>query len=74
MMVPREQGLVRFYIQLGKLEGEAMQSSKDLPQILAEVAEKTMKPYSLKYEICDWCSSYTVFFYFYFLVLIKKRS
>jgi phenol 2-monooxygenase (NADPH) len=78
MTVPREKGLVRFYIQLlEKLDKEVVQPSKDLPQMLAEVANKTMNPYSLKYEVCDWCSSYTVrtrFILWFFFLTGENRG
>lgn len=71
MTVPREKGLVRFYIQLLGTEGEEVaQQSNDLPQSLVKVADKIMNPYSLKYEICDWCSSYTVSTPFIFLLFL----
>lgn len=57
MTLPRENRLVRFYIQLKDFLGkEATGSSKSSPERLAGMAESIMKPYKLAFTHCDWWS------------------
>jgi phenol 2-monooxygenase len=62
MTLPREEGLVRFYVQLE--ESSAKESnfdrSKITPDDIIEIARKIMQPYTLDYNHCDWFSVYTV--------------
>ena len=61
MTLPRENRLVRFYIQLKDFLGkEATGSSKSSPERLAGMAESIMKPYKLAFTHCDWWSLYHV--------------
>ncbi|KAJ5561491.1 hypothetical protein N7461_000252 [Penicillium sp. DV-2018c] len=62
MTVPRENRLVRFYIQIRdeSKEKEAVQHHTRSPQAMIETAEKLMKPYKLTYKYCDWWSNYSI--------------
>jgi phenol 2-monooxygenase len=62
MTLPREAGLVRFYVQLGESSAEEndFDRSKVTPDDIINIARKIMQPYTLDYNHCDWFSVYTV--------------
>jgi phenol 2-monooxygenase len=62
MTLPREAGLVRFYVQLGESSAEEtdFDRSKVTPDDIIKIARKIMQPYTLDYKHCDWFSVYTV--------------
>ncbi|KAI4849914.1 phenol 2-monooxygenase [Aureobasidium sp. EXF-8845] len=62
MTLPREAGLVRFYVQLGEPSAEEtdFDRSKVTPDDIIKIARKIMQPYTLDYSHCDWFSVYTV--------------
>ncbi|KAH0367805.1 phenol 2-monooxygenase, partial [Aureobasidium melanogenum] len=62
MTLPREEGLVRFYVQLGETaaKGGTFNRSKITPDDIIETSRKILQPYTLDYSHCDWFSVYTV--------------
>ncbi|OAL20985.1 hypothetical protein AYO22_08405 [Fonsecaea multimorphosa] len=62
MTVPRENRLVRFYIQLAETgsEGDDFDTAKVTLEMIAQKAAKILSPFHLRYEYCDWWSVYTV--------------
>ena len=62
MVIPRERGLVRLYIQLTEVgkDGGQVDRSKITPDIILRAAQKTMSPYKLTYDYCDWWTAYQV--------------
>ncbi|KAF4186782.1 hypothetical protein CNMCM8927_005060 [Aspergillus lentulus] len=63
MTAPRENRLVRFYIQIKgdkELERMAQNHSDDTPRALINAAERWISPYKLSYKHCDWWSIYPV--------------
>ncbi|KAI4746357.1 phenol 2-monooxygenase [Aureobasidium sp. EXF-12298] len=62
MTLPRENGLVRFYVQLGEssVRGSDLDRSKVTPDDIIKIARKILQPYTLDYNHCDWFSVYTV--------------
>ncbi|KAK5999508.1 hypothetical protein QM012_005361 [Aureobasidium pullulans] len=62
MTLPREDGLVRFYVQLGEssAKGSTFDRSKVTPDDIIETSRKILQPYTLDYSHCDWFSVYTV--------------
>ncbi|CAD0100862.1 unnamed protein product [Aureobasidium mustum] len=62
MTLPRENGLVRFYVQLGEssVQGSNFDRSKVTPDDIIETSRKILQPYTLDYGHCDWFSVYTV--------------
>ena len=61
MTLPREDRLVRFYIQLAETgSGEDFDGAAFTPEKMVEQARKVLEPYTLDFEICDWHSVYTV--------------
>lgn len=63
MTAPRENRLVRFYIELtadSDLERKAMEQSEESPNALIQLAQRILQPYSLTYTYCDWWSIYPV--------------
>lgn len=60
MTAPRENRLVRLYIQLEEDGEEVKRRGEHSPRPLVELAEQTMKPYYLTYKHCDWWSLYPV--------------
>lgn len=62
MVIPREKGLVRLYIQLNEVKKEAgsMERSEVGPETILESAQKILSPYQLKYDYCDWWTVYQV--------------
>jgi phenol 2-monooxygenase (NADPH) len=56
MVIPRENTLVRLYIQLKEVtadEGRA-DRSQITPDMILTTAQKILKPYSLQYRYIDW--------------------
>lgn len=62
MVIPRERGLVRLYIQLTEVgkDGGQVDRSKITPDIILKGAQKTLSPYKLTYDYCDWWTAYQV--------------
>lgn len=61
MTFPREDRLVRFYIQLAETESEEhVVGASSTPEKMVEQARNVLEPYTLDFEVCDWHSIYTV--------------
>ncbi|CAD6565765.1 MAG: hypothetical protein ASARMPRED_007976 [Alectoria sarmentosa] len=62
MIIPRENKLVRFYIQLTEVNsaGQQVDRSKITPEIILKAARKIMSPYELAYAYCDWWTAYQI--------------
>lgn len=62
MTMPREDRLVRLYVQLGEMaKGSEMVNPADVtPELILEHAQRIYHPYKLNFKICDWHSVYTV--------------
>ncbi|KAL8905681.1 MAG: hypothetical protein Q9207_002495, partial [Kuettlingeria erythrocarpa] len=61
MTFPRENHLVRFYIQLPneRQHGQADHKKPSLESIF-KTAQRILAPYTLEYSICDWWSVYCI--------------
>lgn len=65
MVIPRENRLVRLYIQLKEVIPDASgraDKSKITPALIFGAAQKILHPYKIDYEYCDWWTAYQVFF------------
>lgn len=63
MTAPRENQLVRFYIQLkgdSDLERKALSQSNETPDALIQLIQRALHPYTLTYKYCDWWSIYPI--------------
>jgi len=62
MVIPRENKLVRLYIQMTTTEkgGEPVDRSNITPAMILECAQRTLAPYKLSYEYCDWWTAYQI--------------
>ncbi|KAH7062968.1 FAD binding domain-containing protein [Paraphoma chrysanthemicola] len=63
MVIPRENKLVRLYIQLTEIKPDASgraDRSKITPDTIIKAAQKIIAPYSLTYEYCDWWTAYQI--------------
>lgn len=62
MTVPREDRLVRLYVQLEQTEaGESpIKPEEATPEKILEFAKPIFSPYNLDFDVCDWYSIYTV--------------
>lgn len=63
MIIPRENKLVRLYIQLKEVTTDASgraDRSKISPDIIFKAARDIIRPYKLDYEYCDWWTAYQV--------------
>ena len=62
MIIPRENKLVRLYIQLNEVNsaGQYVDRSKVTPEIILKTAQKIMSPYELMYSYCDWWTAYQI--------------
>ncbi|KAJ7847822.1 FAD binding domain-containing protein [Mycena olivaceomarginata] len=61
LIVPREQNLVRFYIQMGTLQpGEKLDASAQSPEKIIESARKILAPYALECPEVQWWSVYEI--------------
>ena len=63
LVIPRENRIVRFYIQLldanTDLDVSAIKASYTIDSIL-EKAQRVLAPYKLSHDYCDWWSIYQV--------------
>ncbi|KAL2285460.1 hypothetical protein FJTKL_08130 [Diaporthe vaccinii] len=63
MVIPRENKLVRLYIQLKEVAPDASgraDRSKITPDLIFDAAKKILQPYKLDYEYCDWWTAYQI--------------
>lgn len=61
MVIPRENKLVRLYIQITTTEkGAKVERSAINPKMILEAARGTIAPYKLDYEYCDWWTAYQI--------------
>ena len=63
MVIPRENKLVRLYIQLTEIKPDASgraDRSKISPETIIKAAQKIIAPYKLTYEYCDWWTAYQI--------------
>jgi phenol 2-monooxygenase len=63
MVIPRENKLVRLYIQLTEIKPDASgraDRSKITPETIIKAAQKIISPYNLTYEYCDWWTAYQI--------------
>jgi phenol 2-monooxygenase len=63
MVIPRENGLVRLYIQLSEIKPDASgraDRSKITPEVIIAAAQKTLAPYKITYKYCDWWTAYQI--------------
>lgn len=60
MIIPRENNLVRLYIQLTEVSAssERVDRSKITPEVIFKSARNIISPYKLDYHYCDWYVSY----------------
>lgn len=56
MIIPRENKLVRLYIQLTEVSagGGRVDRSKIKPETIFKAAQNIIRPYQLDYHYCDW--------------------
>lgn len=62
MIIPRENKLVRLYIQLSEVStGQGrFDRSKITPDLIFNAARKIISPYKLDYHYCDWWTAYQI--------------
>ncbi|KAK6865480.1 hypothetical protein PG995_002008 [Apiospora arundinis] len=63
MIIPRENNLVRLYIQLVEVKPDASgraDRSKITPEFIFNAAKKIIDPYKIDYEVCDWWTAYQI--------------
>jgi hypothetical protein len=63
MVIPRENKLVRLYIQLTEIKPDASgraDRSQITPDTIIKAAQKIIAPYNLTYEYCDWWTAYQI--------------
>ncbi|OCL11154.1 hypothetical protein AOQ84DRAFT_199228 [Glonium stellatum] len=63
MVIPRENKLVRLYIQLTEITPDATgraDRSKITPETILKAAQKIISPYKISYEYCDWWTAYQI--------------
>ncbi|KAK8113753.1 hypothetical protein PG999_005822 [Apiospora kogelbergensis] len=63
MIIPRENNLVRLYIQLVEVKPDASgraDRTKITPDFIFNAAKKIIDPYKIDYEVCDWWTAYQI--------------
>lgn len=62
MIIPRENDLVRFYVQLQEraIPGQRVDRSKYTPDVVLEAARKIMAPYTLDITNLEWFTAYHI--------------
>lgn len=57
MVIPRENSLVRLYVQLNEVKPDATgraDRSQITREIILKAAQRTLAPYKLEYKHCSW--------------------
>ncbi|KAE8168374.1 FAD binding domain-containing protein [Aspergillus tamarii] len=64
MVIPRENKLVRLYIQLEATENAQNGGKADrswiTPEVILQSAQRIMHPYKIDYTYCDWWTAYQI--------------
>lgn len=63
MVIPRENKLVRLYIQLTEIKPDSSgraDRSKITPETIMKAAQRIIAPYKLTYKYCDWWTAYQI--------------
>ena len=64
MVIPRENKLVRLYIQLQATENAQNGGKADrswiTPEVILQSAQRIMHPYKIDYTYCDWWTAYQI--------------
>ncbi|RYP15618.1 hypothetical protein DL765_005597 [Monosporascus sp. GIB2] len=63
MVIPRENKMVRLYIQLKEVTPDASgraDRSKITPDLIFRAAQNILSPYKIDYEYCDWWTAYQI--------------
>ncbi|KAL1910956.1 hypothetical protein Sste5344_003129 [Sporothrix stenoceras] len=62
MVIPRENRLVRLYIQLTEVSvgSGRVDRSQIKPGMIMKAAKKIMSPYNIDYHYCDWWTAYQI--------------
>ena len=63
MVIPRENKLVRLYIQLTEIKPDASgraDRSQITPDTIIKAAQNIIAPYKLTYKYCDWWTAYQI--------------
>lgn len=62
MIIPRENKLVRLYIQLNEINsaGKHVDRSNVTPEIILKATQRILSPYELAYDYCDWWTAYHI--------------
>ena len=63
MVIPRENKLVRLYIQLTEIKPDASgraDRSKITPSTIIAAAQKILAPFKIEYRYCDWWTAYQI--------------
>ncbi|RYO92707.1 hypothetical protein DL764_008098 [Monosporascus ibericus] len=63
MVIPRENKMVRLYIQLKEVAPDATgraDRSKITPDLIFRAAQNILSPYKIDYEYCDWWTAYQI--------------
>ncbi|GKT55658.1 FAD binding domain protein [Colletotrichum tofieldiae] len=62
MIIPRENRIVRLYIQLKEVSaaGGRVDRSQITPDLIFKSAQKIFRPYKLEYHYCDWWTAYQI--------------
>ncbi|KAG9771661.1 phenol 2-monooxygenase, partial [Aureobasidium melanogenum] len=63
MVIPRENKLVRLYIQLtttGAEKAGKFDRSTITPELIIQSAQRIMAPYKITYRYCDWWTAYQI--------------
>ncbi|PSK34046.1 Ubiquinone biosynthesis monooxygenase COQ6, mitochondrial [Elsinoe australis] len=64
MVIPRENSLVRLYVQVNEIKPDAetgrADRSKITPELILKSAQKVLAPYKLEYKHCSWWTAYQI--------------
>lgn len=63
MVIPRENSLVRFYVQINEVKPDQESGRADrsqiTPELILKAAQRTLAPYKLEYEHIHWWTGKT---------------
>ncbi|CAG7973954.1 unnamed protein product [Penicillium salamii] len=60
LLIPRERGMTRLYVELSSTGGERVDKAKATPEYVTQRAREAMHPFKLEWKSVEWFGTYVV--------------
>ncbi|CAG8084545.1 unnamed protein product [Penicillium olsonii] len=60
LLIPRERGMTRLYVELSSTGGERVDKAKATPEYVTQRAREAMDPFKLEWKSVEWFGTYVV--------------